>query len=229
MVEDGRLRHSWRHGRLKHPATLDDYALLSDAALALYEATGAPSYLAQVGAWIGTVKRPYLDSEGGGFFLTADDTTELIVRSKNALDNATPSGNGTLAAVLARLFYLTGKDGYRQDAEDLIAAFSGELTRNFFPFASLLNGNELLLQAIQVVVLGERAEPASQALIGTAQAASLPTRVLQVVAPDDPLPDGHPAAGKGARHGKPTAYVCRGMTCSLPITEPEELARALSS
>jgi uncharacterized protein YyaL (SSP411 family) len=188
MVENGRLRHSWRHGRLKHPATLDDYALLSDAALALYEATGAPSYLAQVEAWIETVKRHYLDSEGGGFFLTADDTTELIVRSKNALDNATPSGNGTLAAVLARLFYLTGKDGYRQDAEDLIAAFSGELTRNFFPFASLLNGNELLLQAVQVVVLG-----------------------------------------KGARHGKPTAYVCRGMTCSLPITEPEELARALSS
>src|SRR5215468_4684923 len=35
LVIDGRLRHSWRDGRAKHPATLDDHAQLCRAALAL--------------------------------------------------------------------------------------------------------------------------------------------------------------------------------------------------
>ena len=41
------------------------------------------------------------------------------------------------------------------------------------------------------------------------------------------LPAGHPAAGKGLVRGKPAAYVCRGQTCSLPITEPEALGKVL--
>ena len=38
----------------------------------------------------------------------------------------------------------------------------------------------------------------------------------------------HPAAGKGMQDGRPTAYVCRGPTCSLPITAADELAQALA-
>jgi uncharacterized protein YyaL (SSP411 family) len=41
------------------------------------------------------------------------------------------------------------------------------------------------------------------------------------------LPAGHPAAGKGPVKGKPAAYVCRGQTCSLPITDPEALGKVL--
>jgi hypothetical protein len=34
----------------------------------------------------------------------------------------------------------------------------------------------------------------------------------------------HPAAGKTAIDGKTTVYVCRGESCSLPVTEPDALA-----
>ena len=54
---DGRLRHSWRAGRAAHPATLDDHANLSRAALLLYEATGKPDYLAHARAWVELVER----------------------------------------------------------------------------------------------------------------------------------------------------------------------------
>ena len=229
MTDGGRLRHAWRHGRLKHPATLDDYAHMCDAALALHEATGSPGYLAQAEAWVGLVRRHYADAENGGFFLTADDTKQLIVRTKTAYDNAVPAGNGTLAGVFARLFYLTGDDVYRRDAEPLVSAFSGELSRNFFPLATLINGNEVLLRAVQVVIIGERAEPAAAALVAAAHRVCAPLRVLQVIAPGDSLPESHPAHGKTQTGGLPTAYVCRGTTCSLPITEPGELSQALSA
>ena len=227
MTEQGRLRHSWRHGELKHPATLDDYANMCDAALALHEATGFLSYTQQAVSWVETLERHYADPAAAGYFFTADDTGDLIVRTKTAADNAVPAGNGTMAGVLARLFYLTGETTYRERAEALVAAFSGELQRNFFPLSTLINGNELLQNALQVVIVGARAESDSLALLAALRAQSLPDLVLQVVPDESALPAGHPAAGKAQVDAKATAYVCRGTTCSLPITDPQELAAAL--
>jgi uncharacterized protein YyaL (SSP411 family) len=227
MQRDGRLHHAWRHGQLKHPATLDDYADMAAAALALDEVTGKPDYRGQAEAWVAVLDRHYWDEENGGYFFTADDTADLIVRTKTAYDSAAPSGNGTILAVLARLFYLTGEAAYRERAEALVAAFSGELTRNFFPLATLLNGAELLIAATQVVIVGARGTPDTDALIAATVRLCLPNRVLQVVDAGEALPPAHPAAGKGQMDGRATAYVCHGPACSLPITEPAALARAL--
>jgi uncharacterized protein YyaL (SSP411 family) len=228
LTRDGRLMHAWRHGRLNHPATLDDYANLCRAALALYEATGKRPYLSQAEAWVAVVEEHYRDGATGGYFFTADDTEQLIVRTKTVHDNATPAGNGTLAGVLARLYFHSGEARYRQSAEALIAAFSGEVNRNFMPLSTLFNSNEVLLQALQIVILGDREAADTQALLGAVYGVSLPNRVLSVV-PDDGLPQGHPAHGKDRKDGRATAYVCRGPVCSLPITDPAELALALTT
>jgi uncharacterized protein YyaL (SSP411 family) len=226
---DGRLHHAWRHGVLKHPATLDDYAQMCEAALALHQATGRADYLAQAEAWVESVERHYADPDGGGYFLTADDTAQLIVRTKTAHDNATPAGNGTLAGVLAQLFYLTGDDRYRARAEAVVSAFSGQLPRYCASFASLINAGEFLQSAVQLVVIAAPDDPAAEALVQASRDLSQPLLVLQRIAPDDALPESHPAAGKTMKDGAATAYVCRGPSCSLPITSAEELARSLSS
>ena len=229
MTENGRLKHSWRRGRLNHPATLDDYANLCDAALALYEATGAAGHLTQAEAWVQVLDTHYWDPADGGYFLTADDTERLIVRTKTANDNAVPSGNGTMTGVLAKLYYLTGKAAYRDRAEAVIAAFSGELHRNFFPLSTLLNGSELLQSGVQVVIVGERNAEDTRALLNTIYSRFSPLHLLQLVDLESGLPADHPAGGKGQTAGRATAYVCRGQTCSLPITDAAELAHALGA
>ncbi|NIA71697.1 thioredoxin domain-containing protein [Pelagibius litoralis] len=228
MQRDGRLFHSWRHGRLKHPATLDDYANMAAAALALYEATAQSSYLHQAEAWVGDLDRHYWDDADGGYFLTADDTRGLIVRTKTPHDNAVPSGNGTIIAVLAKLFYLTGRESYRHRAEAVMRAFSGEINRNFFPLATLLNSTELLSSAVQIVIVGDKDAADTADLLAAVRALCLPNRVLQVIAPAESLPENHPASGKGQSEGRATAYVCHGPTCSLPITAPAALTAALA-
>ncbi|MGE0119324.1 MAG: thioredoxin domain-containing protein [Dongiaceae bacterium] len=228
LTIDGRLRHSWRDGQAKHPATLDDYAHLCRAALALHEATGDAGYIRQACAWIDILDRHYGDAAGGGYFLAADDTKDVIVRTKTAADNATPSGNGTLLGVLARLYHLTGEDRYRARADRLTTAFSGELNRSFFAMATMLNSNELMHAAQQIVVVGERDASETRELLAAVLGRSLPNRVLSVIAPGERLPDNHPAAGKTQTNGRATAYVCRGATCSLPITAPAGLSQALA-
>ncbi|MGH7115808.1 MAG: thioredoxin domain-containing protein, partial [Stellaceae bacterium] len=124
---DGRLLHSWRDGRARHPANVDDYANLCRAALALLEATGEDDLITQVRQWVEILDRHYADPAGGGYFFSADDTGALIARAKTAADSAVPAGNGTLVGVLTRLAILTGEEDYRRRAEAIVEAFSGEL------------------------------------------------------------------------------------------------------
>ena len=226
-ASDGRLRHSWRAGRAAHPATLEDYANLCRAALMLHEATGDAAYLDQARAWVELVEQHYADTAGGGYFVAADDTEALLTRPKMVQDAATPSGNGTFVEVLARLHYLTFEDAYLERAEKAVNAFAGDVPKNFFPFGSLLNGNETLQRAVQIVIRGQRGEADTETLLASIQAVSLPTRVLSVVAPGAALPASHPATGKDQLSGRATAYVCRGQVCSLPITDAAVLRAEL--
>ncbi len=227
MSRDGRLLHTYRQGKLQHTALLDDYANMARAALVLFEVTGAADYLAQAEAWVALAERHYWDAANDGYYYTADDAPALITRTRSAADNAVPAGNAVMAAVLARLYYLTGNEAHHARAERVFAAFLGEVGRNFVPLASLLNAFELHQAAVQVVVLGERGGEATEALLRAVHEASLPNRVLLVTTPEHSPPPPHPAHGKGQVDGLATAYVCVGTTCSLPVTAPAALAQAL--
>jgi uncharacterized protein YyaL (SSP411 family) len=226
---EGRLFHSWRGGQARHPATVDDYANLCRAALALFEATQDPRYLERAQDWIAVLDRHYWDGVGGAYFFAADDTPGLIARAKTAADAAVPAGNGTLVGVLTRLAILTGDESYRDRAEAIIRAFAGEVTRNFFPLATLINNAELAQKPIQIVLVGKRGDPALAELRRAVCAVSLPRRVVQIIAPDEALPAGHPAHGKTLVEGKATAYVCEGPVCSLPIVVSQQLIDALAN
>jgi uncharacterized protein len=226
---DGRLRHSWREGQARHPASVDDYANMCRAALALYEATAAAAFLEQARRWVDVLDRHYQDASGGGYFFAADDTQDLIARVKTASDAAVPSGNGTMIGVLSRLALLTGEHRYRERAEAIIAAFSGELGRNFFPLATLINNAEFALKPVQIVLVGDRSDPGFAALRRAVNNISLPHRIVLAVAPDQPLPPGHPAFGKGLVGGRAAAYVCEGPVCSLPLTEAAALRDHLAA
>jgi hypothetical protein len=228
MGDNGRLWHVWRADQLQHKATLDGYANMARAALVLHEVTGDASNLATAEGWAAVLDRHFWDENGGGYFFTADDAEALIVRTKSASDNATPAGNGVAADVLARLYYLTGKEAYRERAEAVIAAFSGEASENLFPLATLLNASETLQRATQVVIVGERGTPDCEAMFRAAITASVPSRLVTVYPPSVDLPDSHPAAGKGQHNGAATAYVCVGPECSLPLTNVAGLMERLS-
>lgn len=227
MTRDGRLFHSWRHGVLKHPGTLDDYAQMAAAALALEQATGDIAYRQQAIAWVEVVLAHFRDREKGGFYQTAADATDLVVRLKHAQDNATPAGNSTIAGVLARLWHLTGEQRWREEAETTIRAFSGEMERSLYVYPGIVLAAQMLEDALQLVITGRRGERPTEALLDAAAQASLPSLVLQVVEDPSALPESHPAAGKGRSSGQAAAYVCRGTTCSLPIHEPSVLADSL--
>ena len=226
--KDGRrLVHSWRAGKPGTMATLDDYAAMARAALILHQVLGEAPYLDRAIQWVEVLENHYRDDDGG-FFFTAADAKDLIVRVKSAHDGPTPSGNGLMVGVFARLWLLTGDDHYRHRAEQVVRAFSGGLEKDAFALATLLNDAELLNSAAQTVIIGPPGGSDTKGLVAAAFAAPQPNLVIQSIAADAPLPDGHPAQGKTAIDGKATAYVCVGPVCSLPFTNQEDLKDALA-
>jgi uncharacterized protein YyaL (SSP411 family) len=226
---NARLLHSYRAAKAQHEGMLDDYANMARAALALHEATGAETYLTQAQAWARTLDAWFWDAETGGYFFTAQDAEALIVRSKHASDNAVPAGNGTMVEVLARLALLTGDTACRDRVEALVASFASAVAGQAPSHATLLAGFDLLLNADQIIIIGDRNEADTQAMLRAVFDASLPNRVLQVVADTSALPAAHPAQGKRRTGGRATAYICHGQTCSLPIDDAATLRGLLLS
>ena len=222
-----RLYHSWCQDSARHPATLDDYAALAKAALALYEAIGEVTYRDDAEALVASLDTYFWDPEKGGYFFSAHDTTDLICRSKIITDNATPSGNGMMVRVLASLYFLTGRDSYRHRAEEIITTFSGAIDKMGMGLGTFLNNANFLTSAQQIVIIGAKHDPRTLALRRIVLDLCLPNRLLLIWPPDENLPQSHPAYGKDLVQGKPAAYVCVGPKCSLPFIDPQTLRQAL--
>jgi uncharacterized protein YyaL (SSP411 family) len=221
--EHGRLFHSHRAGKRLHRGTLDDYAAMARAGIALFEVTGEARYLDEVQALIAVLDRHFADPEAGAYFTTADDAADLIVRGKHCHDNASPAGNGLLVGVFARLWVLTGESRWHDKARAQVAAFAGELESNFFPLMTLLNGYETLQGAVELVLVGDPSSPQTEALRRALYDRSLPDKVVRLLSPAAALPAAHPAHGKGLVGGRPALYVCRNLSCEAPVTDPAAL------
>ena len=218
---DGRVQHAWRLGRITAAGLLDDQASMARASLALFEATGDQQRLEQAILLVRAAESVFSDGEGG-YFTTAVDATDVpLARPRTAADNATPAGNGLLAEVFARLWHLTGEPGWRDRAEALLRAFTGNPDQ-LAAMPTLLAAADLLEEGASVVVVNP-----TDALVATAQRAPDPALVVLRAPGQDALPVNHPAFGKGAMGGA-TAYVCRRQVCGLPITNGEVLAAALA-
>lgn len=229
LGDGDRLVHSYRAGRRQDAAMLDDYAAMARAALNLFEATGDQDYVAQAERWVATANRHYWDDAAGGYFFTADDATDVPLRTKTALDTAVPSGNGMMVEVLARLFHLTGADGHRARAERTIAAFSGQFGQQFPNLATLASGYETLIAARQVVIVGDPERRETRELTRVVAETALPSRILVVLRPNGGVPEAHPAHGKTEIDGQPAAYVCVGPVCAPPATTPKALRERLAA
>ena len=224
---DGRLRRSWRDGRASSDGVLEDYANLADGLLALYEATFVERWFDAAVGLVDVVLAHFAHPDGG-FFDTADDGERLVVRPRDVQDNATPSGGSMTATVLLRLAALTGEDRYRVAAERAIGTLGPLLERHPTAFAQWLCALAVAhAPSTEVAIVGEAESAALRALVVAVDRGYHPFRVQASSA--TPAASSVPLlSGRFALDGRPTAFVCHGFACRLPVTEPEALEALLA-
>lgn len=226
MTKDGRLGHSWRAGKLLLPALASDYAAMIRAALALHEATGERAYLDTALAWQRTFDAHYTDPDTGGYYLSADDASDLLLRPHSTADDATPNPNAVAAGNLVRLAVLSGDDKWRDRADRLIEnILAAAAQKNLFGHVALLNALDLRLRGAEIVVTGANSDTLAQAAL------KLPfTERIVLRAPTaNALPVTHPARDKIAAAPAGAAFVCVAENCSLPVTSPDQIAATVAT
>ena len=227
MTQDDRLGHSWRAGRLLIPGLASDYAAMIRAALAIFEATGEQCYLDCALTWQHSLDAHYADADHGGYYLTANDAEGLIVRPHSTVDDAIPNHTGLIAQNLVRLAVLTGDDNCRSKADALFTALLPRAAENVFGHLSLLNALDLHLSGAEIVVVGEVAR--TDALLATARKLPHGTSIVLHAPSADVLSATHPARAKLYATTDGAAFVCRGQSCSLPVTESDVLVQMVAS
>ncbi len=229
--EEGRVLRSWRNGVAGRPGFVDDQALLAAACLTLYETTFELRWFEESLALADDLLRLFRDEERGGFFQTGADAEPLLLRPKELYDNATPSGNSVAADVLLRLSLLTGNAAYESAAVSAIRLVRDAMGGAPTGFGQVLSALDLYLgPGREVAIVGDPRSPETAALTGEVHGMTYrPNIVLAVAPPDDaragvivPLLRDRVASG-----GVPTAYVCEGFTCKLPVTDAEALREQL--
>jgi uncharacterized protein YyaL (SSP411 family) len=223
MTRDERLGHSWREGKLLFPGLASDFAAIIRAALALNEATGEETYLQQALAWQRVLDRHYGNPDNGGYYLTADDAQGLVMRPNATFDEAVPNANSVAAQNLVRLAVLAGDDGFRQRADRLFEGVLSAAAKALFQHPALLNALDLRLRGAEIVIAGQNAD----ALVASALRVPFLGRIVLRAPSEAAVPSSHPAQEKIKAASTPTAFICVGERCSLPITRADQIAGAV--
>ena len=220
MWDGARVLHSFKDGRARFNGYLDDYANLADALFALYELTFDYKWLESATQITDRMIQSFWDPNDGGFYFTGGNHESLITRPKDFFDNATPSGNSVAADVLLRLAAVTGRNDYREKAEQIIHTAARLLRQYASGFGRMLAAVDFYAgPSKEIAIVG-----APDAFLPLLRRGYFPRAVIAAgdaadriaLLRDRPMID-----------GKPTVYVCENFTCKQPVVDLAALEEQL--
>jgi uncharacterized protein YyaL (SSP411 family) len=206
---------------------LEDYACVAAGLLTLYGVTGEARWVPVAGGLLETVLGSFADGSGG-FYDAPADGERLIFRPADPLDGATPSGAFAAADALLAYASLTCSARHRDAALaalGVLPAVAGKYPRACG--LGLAVAEALLAGPVEIAITGPCDDPRTGDLLRAALHAAPSGSVLALG--DGTLESAPLLAGRGLAGGAPTAYVCRGFTCRLPVTTPADLREELAA
>jgi uncharacterized protein len=226
---DGRLLRTSRGDRAHLNAYLEDYAYLAEGLIDLYEAGAAESYLHAAARLAEFLITDFMDQEQGGFFTTATHHESLILRHRDGTDGAVPSPNAVAASALARLSFHFDRDDWRNASSSAVRAYGRQMTRYPRAFAKSLAVVDFLTEGpVELAIVASESLDDLRALREAVAQCYLPNRVVATGMPGQPsvLPL---LKNRSAISNTATLYVCRNYSCRRPITDPRDIAEALTN
>ena len=227
--EDGSLLRTWKDGKGRLNAYLEDHAFLVEALLTLYESTFEERWFQAARETAEAMIERFGDPERGGFFTTSSDHEELIARRKDFGDHPIPSGNSSAALGLLRLSALTGESRYEDQAVTVLRLFARAAVQHPDSFGHLLRALDFHLSPTREVALvtpdvGDGSD-GLDALAAVVRSRLRPHLVLAGGPEGSDAPE--LMRDRRAVEGRAAAYVCENFACRAPVTEPSELSATL--
>ena len=222
LREGPRLYRTGKNDRSCISAFLEDYALVIQAYISLYEVTFAAKWLHEANTLTEYVLSNFFDPSEIQFFYTDSNAEPLIARKKELFDNVIPASNSVMAHNLRRL----GRHLENEQYSDLAVAMLTQVRhlvvkepQHLTNWAALYAA--LLRPGAEVAIIGPEAEPFREeisrqflfdtVLAGTENSADLP--LLKLLKPGP--------------QGRTAVHVCRNQACLAPVYNVAEALAAL--
>lgn len=213
LAENGKLFRNYKGSKASISAFLDDYALLIQAFISLYEVTFDEKWIFSADKLTEFVLAHFKDSESGLFFYTSDLEKELIARKCEVMDNVIPSSNSVMAHNLKKLGLLLDKESYLNYYQGMLRTVVPHIASYGSAYS---NWASLLLDEVyglyEIAITGENVEEKRIAL----EKFYIPNKII-LGGKSGTLPL---LADKFI--GETKIFVCENKTCQLPVSEVKQ-------
>lgn len=220
------LLRTYKNGKAKLQAYLEDYSYLINALVDLFEAKPESKYLLLAINLANYLVSHFWDEKNSSFYFTADNHESLIIRPKNNYDLSMPSGNSVAAHALLKLFHITQEKKFQEISIKTMEAFGMMAAENPFGFGYLLNTIYLYLQTPSEITL---LNPQNKDIYDVLTKRFLPDSILVTIQNRDQLLGLSKYsffAGKEFQNDT-TVFVCKNFSCSLPLKDVPEIEKLL--
>jgi uncharacterized protein YyaL (SSP411 family) len=224
---EGKLKRSWREGKITNEVFLEDYAALILGLIELYQTDFNDKWFTAARELTDEMIELFNDPNGG-FFDTPKNSEELLLRPKDAQDNATPSGNALAYEALLKLAAFTDDGTYRDLAERSLSQVTESALRYPTAFGRWLSAADFALGNVkQVAVVYDASQDNAEELIRVTQSEFRPNMIVAASA-YPPAESAPPLLlDRPLKEGNATVYVCENFVCKMPVVSSRELEKLI--
>jgi uncharacterized protein YyaL (SSP411 family) len=227
MYTENHLLRSWRDGKARHNAYLEDFASLVLALLSLYQSDPDPHWY-QFALQLADDIVDHFSDPNGGFFDTRDNHERLLIRPKELQDNALPSGNALAVLALLQLSAYGDRPEFRLRAEKTLATNIDQMLKYPTSFAQWLIAADFAVGPIsEIAILGNQVEE-SEKLKNTLWKVYRPNIVSAFSSYPPPPSSPKLLINRPLLNNQPTAFICHNFSCKQPVNSATDFEAELS-
>ncbi|MEO6404135.1 MAG: thioredoxin domain-containing protein [Ferruginibacter sp.] len=214
------LHHTYKNGKAKYPAFLDDYAFLIDASIQLQEISSNQDYLIKARKWTFYVLDNFSTEPGLMFYYTRAKQKDIIVRKQEIYDGALPSSNAIMAKNLLYLGRIFDVENWVEQGQQMLLSVLDIVKKHPGSFG-------VWAQLIQQEMVG-----INEIVVTGAQPSTLLKEVLEIYIPNKILQSHHqemdfPLLRNKSYSVEAKIYLCKNYQCQQPVSSKDGLVSAL--
>ena len=230
VKDDFSLYHCYRNGDASINGLIDDYAFLLKASIDLYEATLDSDYLKFGKNVCHKMINLFWDNTRGSFYATPIGSVDVIVRQKNLLDGAIPSGNSVALYGMVNIGQYFN-DSSILDKSNKLSLQLGEMAKKFpINLAQFLANHLILLEEnIQIVIMNPNKElNYENEVINYLREMTYVNKSIYYLSSNNDLIKYKNILGDSATFLPELSddfqiYICKDKTCQLPVSTLSEI------
>lgn len=218
-LSNGQLNHSYKDGKSTINGYLEDYALVINSFIALYESTFDERWLREARQLTDYCYQNFYDEDSRFFAFTSKIDQPLISRHFETEDNVIPASNSVMAENLFKLGIFYGNVSYDQTATSMLKHIVSDID---YPSAF---SNWLYVLMNYSDTNRELAICAADARSFAKQANAL--YLPHVIIAGTDKPSELPFLNDRFIDGRDLFYVCKNKTCDLPVSDFDQVLKML--